>query len=74
MNELVQWEGMAKTELNNKIYYYFETTMTDHDSGVKLEKFSPATVEYYQHKRKMFNCKTKRHGCMDIPIPEIHSF
>lgn len=46
MNELVQWEGMAKTELNNKIYYYFETTMTDHDSGVKLEKFSPATVEY----------------------------
>ena len=23
--------------------------MTDHDSGVKLEKFSPATVEYHQH-------------------------
>ena len=42
---------MAKTELNinNRIYYYFKTTMTDHDSGVKLEKFSPATVEYHQH-------------------------
>ena len=68
MNELVQWEGLAKTELNNKIYYYFETTMTDHDSWVKLENFSPATWEYQITTNTRGKCSTARQRGMDAWI------